>query len=218
MPRTSKPTFLATPIVGTDIEPLSIKATDIDSAVERLTEMLLVKRGWNLTTRKHRDTRFVTITNRNRVVQRKFRVTFAAPSPAPSKNNGNSKAAAEGKKYLCVDCGHVLFRHRESREWQLNNPRRKRNLVGCTEPGCKCQAAKQPLRKGQIDFGYGIGTEKQRDEVYALDTIVRDWYAEFRQMGKSHADALRLAKAKDANTCEFCGTTNGKHTNEYCFK
>lgn len=45
-------------------------------------------------------------------------------------------------QYQCKECGHAYWKHRESREWQLNNPRRKRNLIGCTEHNCNCKGAK----------------------------------------------------------------------------
>lgn len=43
--------------------------------------------------------------------------------------------------YQCGTCGHMFFYHRESAEWQRLNTRRKRNLTGCTHPGCSCLAA-----------------------------------------------------------------------------
>jgi hypothetical protein len=43
--------------------------------------------------------------------------------------------------YQCRRCGHPFYEHRESREWQLMNPRRKRDLHGCTRHGCGCATA-----------------------------------------------------------------------------
>jgi hypothetical protein len=43
--------------------------------------------------------------------------------------------------YQCGTCGHAFYWHRESREWQLMHPRRKRNLTGCTHEGCTCTAS-----------------------------------------------------------------------------
>ncbi len=44
-------------------------------------------------------------------------------------------------QYLCRCCHHPFYEHRESREWQLLNPRRKRNLTGCSHEDCGCRAA-----------------------------------------------------------------------------
>lgn len=43
--------------------------------------------------------------------------------------------------YQCRACSHPFYEHRESSEWQLINPRRKRDLTGCTRPGCDCEHA-----------------------------------------------------------------------------
>lgn len=43
--------------------------------------------------------------------------------------------------YSCRGCKHPFYEHRESGEWQLLNPRRKRNLTGCTRAGCTCSHA-----------------------------------------------------------------------------
>jgi len=47
----------------------------------------------------------------------------------------------EPTPYQCRACRHAFYEHRESREWQLLHPRRKRNLTGCTHPGCACAHA-----------------------------------------------------------------------------
>lgn len=43
--------------------------------------------------------------------------------------------------YQCGNCRHPFYEHRESREWRLNNSRRKRNLTGCARAGCDCAHA-----------------------------------------------------------------------------
>jgi hypothetical protein len=44
-------------------------------------------------------------------------------------------------QYVCRTCRHAFYMHRESNEWQMLNPRRKKNLTGCTREGCGCKAA-----------------------------------------------------------------------------
>jgi hypothetical protein len=50
--------------------------------------------------------------------------------------------------WACRSCGHPFYEHRESTEWQLLNPRRKRNLTGCTHSGCSCTAADESHVRG----------------------------------------------------------------------
>jgi hypothetical protein len=45
---------------------------------------------------------------------------------------------------VCITCGHAYFYHRESREWQLLNTRRKKNLTGCTKHACTCASLVVP--------------------------------------------------------------------------
>lgn len=48
---------------------------------------------------------------------------------------------------ICGNCKHAYFYHRESREWQMLFPRRKKNLMGCTKAGCACLHMKVPVTR-----------------------------------------------------------------------
>lgn len=106
--------------------------------------------------------------------------------------------------YQCGTCKHPFYEHRESREWQLLNPRRKKNLNGCTHKGCDCQhadeshvkkpgkkkATAQPKAAPVTVTGYTFTTQ---DIEKARDIQALSWAKVAEALGLKSPSAARKA-------------------------